>query len=155
MQTCVWEIIAWMGEMQKSVSNIVFKIYSNPKEKYKKNSEKNFVGPKWATTWWVKLMLVILCFMFSMVSALYVVVLLASACCCSLLKPASHAPALFHHNTNLQQLLDLRSNLSAQGISCHMCSGEKQHWHRYISHFPPISFLLPQRSFHILSSQTS
>ncbi|XP_026781706.3 protein dispatched homolog 3 [Pangasianodon hypophthalmus] len=55
--------------------------------------------------------------------ALYVVVLLASVCCCSLLKPASHAPALFHHNTNLQQLLDLRSNLSAQGISCHMCSG--------------------------------
>ncbi|KAI5622080.1 protein dispatched-like 3 isoform X1, partial [Silurus asotus] len=55
--------------------------------------------------------------------ALYIVVLLASACCCSLLKPASHAPALFHHNTNLQQLLDLRSNLSAQGIACHMCSG--------------------------------
>ncbi|XP_062855404.1 protein dispatched homolog 3 [Trichomycterus rosablanca] len=55
--------------------------------------------------------------------ALYIVVLLASACCCSLLKPASHAPVLFHRNTNLQQLLDLRSNLSAQGISCHMCSG--------------------------------
>ncbi|XP_027006751.1 protein dispatched homolog 3 [Tachysurus fulvidraco] len=55
--------------------------------------------------------------------ALYIVVLLMSACCCGLLKPASHAPALFHHNTNLQQLLDLRSNLSAQGISCHMCSG--------------------------------
>ncbi|KAF5892339.1 protein dispatched 3-like, partial [Clarias magur] len=54
---------------------------------------------------------------------LYVVILLASACCCGLLKPASHAPALFHHNTNLQQLLDLRSNLSAQGISCHTCSG--------------------------------
>lgn len=72
-----------------------------------------------------------------LVSALYVVILLASACCCSLLKPASHAPALFHHNTNLQQLLDLRSNLSAQGISCHMCSGEKQHWHCCISHFLP------------------
>uniref|UniRef100_A0AAR2LXL8 SSD domain-containing protein n=1 Tax=Pygocentrus nattereri TaxID=42514 RepID=A0AAR2LXL8_PYGNA len=56
-------------------------------------------------------------------SALYVLVLLASACCCSLLKPASHAPVLFHRDTNLQRLLDLRSNLSAQGISCHMCSG--------------------------------
>ncbi|KAL7827352.1 hypothetical protein SRHO_G00330700 [Serrasalmus rhombeus] len=57
------------------------------------------------------------------VVALYVLVLLASACCCSLLKPASHAPVLFHRDTNLQRLLDLRSNLSAQGISCHMCSG--------------------------------
>ncbi|XP_072538540.1 protein dispatched homolog 3 [Salminus brasiliensis] len=55
--------------------------------------------------------------------AVYVLVLLASACCCSLLKPASHAPVLFHRDTNLQRLLDLRSNLSAQGISCHMCSG--------------------------------
>ncbi|XP_022526845.2 protein dispatched homolog 3 [Astyanax mexicanus] len=53
----------------------------------------------------------------------YILVLLASACCCSLLKPASHAPVLFHRDTNLQRLLDLRSNLSAQGISCHMCSG--------------------------------
>lgn len=57
-------------------------------------------------------------------SALYILVLLASACCCSLLKPASHAPVLFHRHTNLQQLLDLRGNLSAQGISCHMCSGK-------------------------------
>lgn len=70
-------------------------------------------------------------------SALYIVVLFTSACCCGLLKPASHAPALFHHNTNLQQLLDLRSNLSAQGISCHMCSGETRHWGRYVSHFLP------------------
>uniref|UniRef100_A0A8B9HG94 Dispatched RND transporter family member 3 n=1 Tax=Astyanax mexicanus TaxID=7994 RepID=A0A8B9HG94_ASTMX len=56
----------------------------------------------------------------------YILVLLASACCCSLLKPASHAPVLFHRDTNLQRLLDLRSNLSAQGISCHMCSGEPE-----------------------------
>ncbi|XP_076846306.1 protein dispatched homolog 3 [Brachyhypopomus gauderio] len=54
---------------------------------------------------------------------LFVLVLLASACCCSLLRPASHAPVLFRRDTNLQRLLDLRSNLSAQGISCHMCSG--------------------------------
>uniref|UniRef100_A0AAR2KH50 SSD domain-containing protein n=1 Tax=Pygocentrus nattereri TaxID=42514 RepID=A0AAR2KH50_PYGNA len=63
------------------------------------------------------------------VVALYVLVLLASACCCSLLKPASHAPVLFHRDTNLQRLLDLRSNLSAQGISCHMCSGEPEATH--------------------------
>ncbi|XP_035392183.1 protein dispatched homolog 3 [Electrophorus electricus] len=54
---------------------------------------------------------------------LFMLLLLASACCCSLLRPASHAPVLFHRDTNLQRLLDLRSNLSAQGISCHMCSG--------------------------------
>ncbi|XP_056102837.1 protein dispatched homolog 3 [Rhinichthys klamathensis goyatoka] len=53
----------------------------------------------------------------------YVLVLLGSVCCCCLLRPASHAPVLFHRDTNLQRLLDLRSNLSAQGIACHMCSG--------------------------------
>ncbi|RXN14066.1 dispatched -like protein [Labeo rohita] len=55
--------------------------------------------------------------------AVYVLVLLGSVWCCCLLRPASHAPVLFHRDTNLQRLLDLRSNLSAQGIACHMCSG--------------------------------
>ncbi|XP_051509126.1 protein dispatched homolog 3-like [Myxocyprinus asiaticus] len=53
----------------------------------------------------------------------YALVLLGSVWCCCLLRPASHAPVLFHRDTNLQRLLNLRSNLSAQGISCHMCSG--------------------------------
>uniref|UniRef100_A0A673JBD8 Protein dispatched homolog 3-like n=1 Tax=Sinocyclocheilus rhinocerous TaxID=307959 RepID=A0A673JBD8_9TELE len=53
----------------------------------------------------------------------YALVLLSSVWCCCLLRPASHAPVLFHRDTNLQRLLDLRSNLSAQGIACHMCSG--------------------------------
>ncbi|KAA0713652.1 Protein dispatched -like protein 3 [Triplophysa tibetana] len=53
----------------------------------------------------------------------YVLILLGSVWCCCLLRPASHSPVLFHRDTNLQRLLDLRSNLSAQGISCHMCSG--------------------------------
>ncbi|XP_016306353.1 protein dispatched homolog 3-like [Sinocyclocheilus anshuiensis] len=53
----------------------------------------------------------------------YALVLLGSVWCCCLLRPASHAPVLFHRDTNLQRLLDLRSNLSAQGIACHMCSG--------------------------------
>ncbi|KAI7797536.1 protein dispatched homolog 3 isoform X1 [Triplophysa rosa] len=53
----------------------------------------------------------------------YVLILLGSVWCCCLLRPASLAPVLFHRDTNLQRLLDLRSNLSAQGISCHMCSG--------------------------------
>lgn len=56
--------------------------------------------------------------------ALYVLVLVVTAGFCCLLKPASHAPLLFRPNTNLQTLLGLRSNLSAQGISCHTCSGK-------------------------------
>ncbi|XP_048837474.1 LOW QUALITY PROTEIN: protein dispatched homolog 3 [Brienomyrus brachyistius] len=62
--------------------------------------------------------------------ALYVLVLVVTAGFCCLLKPASHAPLLFRPDTNLQTLLGLRSNLSAQGISCHTCSGlfmEKPH----------------------------
>ncbi|MBN3322038.1 DISP3 protein, partial [Atractosteus spatula] len=43
---------------------------------------------------------------------LYVVVLLVSAGFCSLLRPASRAPLLFSPDTNIQALLDLRSNLS-------------------------------------------
>ncbi|XP_038853834.1 protein dispatched homolog 3-like [Salvelinus namaycush] len=54
---------------------------------------------------------------------IYILVLLLSAGCCCLLRPATHAPLLFRPDTNLQTLLGLRNNLSAQGISCHMCSG--------------------------------
>uniref|UniRef100_A0A672PI60 Dispatched RND transporter family member 3 n=1 Tax=Sinocyclocheilus grahami TaxID=75366 RepID=A0A672PI60_SINGR len=60
----------------------------------------------------------------------YALVLLGSVWCCCLLRPASHAPVLFHRDTNLQRLLDLRSNLSAQGIACHMCSGGSSKYHR-------------------------
>ncbi|KAL4623065.1 hypothetical protein GN956_G19313 [Arapaima gigas] len=64
------------------------------------------------------------------VIGVYVLVLLVSAGFCCLLRPASRAPLLFRPETNLQTLLGLRSNLSAQAISCHMCSGlfmEKPH----------------------------
>uniref|UniRef100_A0A3B5A024 Dispatched RND transporter family member 3 n=1 Tax=Stegastes partitus TaxID=144197 RepID=A0A3B5A024_9TELE len=54
----------------------------------------------------------------------FLLVLLLSAGCCCLLRPATHAPLLFRQDTNLQTLLALRSNLSGQGISCPMCSGE-------------------------------
>ncbi|XP_054629866.1 protein dispatched homolog 3 [Dunckerocampus dactyliophorus] len=57
------------------------------------------------------------------VLGVFLLVLLLSAGCCCLLRPASHAPLLFRPDTNLQTLLALRSNLSGQGISCHMCSG--------------------------------
>ncbi|XP_013412125.1 protein dispatched homolog 3 isoform X1 [Lingula anatina] len=39
------------------------------------------------------------------------------------LTPATKPPQLFKENTNLQQLLDLKANLSADGISCVTCSG--------------------------------
>uniref|UniRef100_A0A8C9RFT0 Dispatched RND transporter family member 3 n=1 Tax=Scleropages formosus TaxID=113540 RepID=A0A8C9RFT0_SCLFO len=61
---------------------------------------------------------------------MYILVLLVSAGFCCLLRPASRAPLLFRPDTNLQTLLGLRSNLSAQAISCHTCSGlfmEKPH----------------------------
>ncbi|CAL9708412.1 unnamed protein product [Knipowitschia caucasica] len=64
------------------------------------------------------------------VLGVFLLVLLMSAGCCGLLRPASHAPQLFRRDTNLQTLLELRSNLSGQGISCPMCSGvfmEKPH----------------------------
>lgn len=54
----------------------------------------------------------------------FLLLLLLSAGCCCLLRPATHAPLLFRQDTNLQTLLALRSNLSSQGISCPMCSGE-------------------------------
>ncbi|KAG9354736.1 hypothetical protein JZ751_001449 [Albula glossodonta] len=71
------------------------------------------------------------------VIVLYVAVLVVSAGFCCLLRPASRAPLLFRSDTNLQTLLQLRSNLSAQGISCHMCSGlfmEKPHSLRSSAH---------------------
>ncbi|KAG5840547.1 hypothetical protein ANANG_G00189940 [Anguilla anguilla] len=81
--------------------------------------------------------------------ALYVLVLLMSAGFCYLLRPASHAPLLFRSDTNLQTLLELRSNLSAQGISCHMCSGlfmEKPHSLRSTTHpCPSVSGSPPQQ----------
>uniref|UniRef100_A0A8C4HPX3 Dispatched RND transporter family member 3 n=1 Tax=Dicentrarchus labrax TaxID=13489 RepID=A0A8C4HPX3_DICLA len=58
------------------------------------------------------------------VLGVFLLVLLLSAGCCCLLRPATHAPLLFRRDTNLQTLLALRSNLSGQGISCPMCSGE-------------------------------
>lgn len=42
----------------------------------------------------------------------------------SRLRPASRAPLLFRPDTNIQVLLDLKYNLSAEGISCITCSGE-------------------------------
>lgn len=57
-------------------------------------------------------------------TGVFLLLLLLSAGCCCLLRPATHAPILFRQDTNLQTLLALRSNLSGQGISCPMCSGE-------------------------------
>ncbi|XP_071259393.1 protein dispatched homolog 3-like isoform X2 [Salvelinus alpinus] len=71
---------------------------------------------------------------------IYILVLLLSAGCCCLLRPATHAPLLFRPDTNLQTLLGLRNNLSAQGISCHMCSGlfmEKPHLLHSPTHTTP------------------
>ena len=45
----------------------------------------------------------------------------------SRLRPASRAPLLFRPDTNIQVLLDLKYNLSAEGISCITCSGEGFH----------------------------
>uniref|UniRef100_A0AAY4B7B5 SSD domain-containing protein n=1 Tax=Denticeps clupeoides TaxID=299321 RepID=A0AAY4B7B5_9TELE len=86
----------------------------------------------------------------------YVLVLLASACCCCLLRPASHAPLLFRQDTNLQTLLNLRGNLSAQGISCHTCSGvfmERPHYlHRAAHHMPTVSGFSAPEGVNIVAS---
>ncbi|NXL69966.1 DISP3 protein, partial [Leptocoma aspasia] len=61
---------------------------------------------------------------------LFLLVLLLSIFFASHLHPASRAPVLFRPDTNLQVLLDLKYNLSAEGISCITCSGlfqEKPH----------------------------
>ncbi|XP_042564100.1 protein dispatched homolog 3 [Clupea harengus] len=74
------------------------------------------------------------------VIGVYILLLLASAFCCCLLRPASHAPLLFRQDSNIQSLLNLRSNLSAQGISCHTCSGafmERPHFLHSVAHRVP------------------
>ncbi|XP_028596478.2 protein dispatched homolog 3 isoform X1 [Podarcis muralis] len=54
---------------------------------------------------------------------LFLSVLLLSVFFASRLRPASRAPLLFRPDTNIQVLLDLKYNLSAEGISCVTCSG--------------------------------
>ncbi|XP_048099719.1 protein dispatched homolog 3 isoform X1 [Alosa alosa] len=74
------------------------------------------------------------------VIGVYILVLLASAFCCCLLRPASHAPLLFRQDSNIQTLLNLRGNLSAQGISCLTCSGsfmERPHFLHSVGHHVP------------------
>lgn len=51
-------------------------------------------------------------------------ILILSLVFASRLRPASRAPLLFRPDTNIQVLLDLKYNLSAEGISCITCSGE-------------------------------
>uniref|UniRef100_H3AV32 Dispatched RND transporter family member 3 n=2 Tax=Latimeria chalumnae TaxID=7897 RepID=H3AV32_LATCH len=61
---------------------------------------------------------------------LYVAVLIVSVIFAIQLQPASRAPLLFKPDTNIQVLLDLKYNLSAEGLSCVTCSGlfqEKPH----------------------------
>uniref|UniRef100_A0A8C4PS68 Dispatched RND transporter family member 3 n=1 Tax=Equus asinus TaxID=9793 RepID=A0A8C4PS68_EQUAS len=61
---------------------------------------------------------------------LFVSILILSLVFASRLRPASRAPVLFRPDTNIQVLLDLKYNLSAEGISCITCSGlfqEKPH----------------------------
>ncbi|XP_060026888.1 protein dispatched homolog 3 isoform X2 [Erinaceus europaeus] len=61
---------------------------------------------------------------------LFVTTLVLSLVFASRLRPASRAPLLFRPDTNIQVLLDLKYNLSAEGISCITCSGlfqEKPH----------------------------
>nr|XP_020637821.1 protein dispatched homolog 3 isoform X1 [Pogona vitticeps] len=61
---------------------------------------------------------------------LFLSVLILSIIFAGRLRPASRAPLLFRPDTNIQVLLDLKYNLSAEGISCVTCSGlfqEKPH----------------------------
>uniref|UniRef100_A0A4W3GM28 Dispatched RND transporter family member 3 n=1 Tax=Callorhinchus milii TaxID=7868 RepID=A0A4W3GM28_CALMI len=57
------------------------------------------------------------------ISGVYIVVLVLSIVFAIQLCPASRAPLLFSPDTNIQVLLDLKYNLSAEGISCVTCSG--------------------------------
>lgn len=57
-------------------------------------------------------------------AGLFVSILILSLVFASRLRPASRAPLLFRPDTNIQVLLDLKYNLSAEGISCITCSGE-------------------------------
>ncbi|KAB1268225.1 Protein dispatched-like protein 3 [Camelus dromedarius] len=64
------------------------------------------------------------------IMGLFVSILILSLVFASRLRPASRAPLLFRPDTNIQVLLDLKYNLSAEGISCITCSGlfqEKPH----------------------------
>ncbi|XP_069775145.1 protein dispatched homolog 3 isoform X2 [Narcine bancroftii] len=54
---------------------------------------------------------------------LYIITLAMSIGFTTQLRPASRAPLLFSPDTNIQVLLDLKYNLSAEGISCVTCSG--------------------------------
>ncbi|CAJ0932774.1 unnamed protein product [Ranitomeya imitator] len=54
---------------------------------------------------------------------IFVAVLILSISFAARLHPASRAPVLFRPDTNIQLLLDLKYNLSAEGISCVTCSG--------------------------------
>ncbi|XP_010220730.1 PREDICTED: patched domain-containing protein 2 isoform X3 [Tinamus guttatus] len=58
-----------------------------------------------------------------LIVGLFLFVLLLSIVFASRLRPASRAPVLFRPDTNIQVLLDLKYNLSAEGISCITCSG--------------------------------
>nr|XP_056721201.1 protein dispatched homolog 3 [Euleptes europaea] len=58
-----------------------------------------------------------------LVVGLFLTVLILSIFFASRLRPASRAPLLFRPDTNIQVLLDLKYNLSAEGISCVTCSG--------------------------------
>ncbi|XP_077167820.1 protein dispatched homolog 3 isoform X2 [Paroedura picta] len=65
-----------------------------------------------------------------LVVGLFLGILILSVFFASRLHPASRAPLLFRPDTNIQVLLDLKYNLSAEGISCVTCSGlfqEKPH----------------------------
>nr|XP_032817859.1 protein dispatched homolog 3 [Petromyzon marinus] len=53
----------------------------------------------------------------------YVAVLVLGALCAWRLGPASRPPLLFRADTNIQMMLDLKNNLSAEAISCPTCSG--------------------------------
>lgn len=59
-----------------------------------------------------------------LLAGLFVSILILSLVFASRLRPASRAPLLFRPDTNIQVLLDLKYNLSAEGISCITCSGE-------------------------------
>ncbi|XP_059494060.1 protein dispatched homolog 3 isoform X1 [Stegostoma tigrinum] len=54
---------------------------------------------------------------------LYIITLVMSIGFATQLRAASRTPLLFSPDTNIQVLLDLKYNLSAEGISCITCSG--------------------------------
>ncbi|XP_071840400.1 protein dispatched homolog 3-like isoform X2 [Apostichopus japonicus] len=58
--------------------------------------------------------------------ACYVIIVVITAGLVSQIQPATRPPALFQEDTNLQRLLDLAYNFSAEDISCKSCSGYYQ-----------------------------